>query len=66
MTMDAKELKRWRARQGLSQAKLAAELGVHVMTVSKWEQGQRRIPPFLGLALEALKRKLEGQRRAGA
>jgi DNA-binding transcriptional regulator YiaG len=42
--MDADDLKAARAGLGLTQAQLAAELGVHAMTVSKWETGQRRIP----------------------
>jgi DNA-binding transcriptional regulator YiaG len=42
--MDADEMKAARARLGLTQAQLAAELGVHAMTVSKWETGQRSIP----------------------
>ena len=37
-------MKAARARLGLTQAQLAAELGVHAMTVSKWETGQRSIP----------------------
>ena len=42
--MDGDELKTARARLRLTQAQLAAELGVHAMTVSKWETGQRGIP----------------------
>jgi DNA-binding transcriptional regulator YiaG len=42
--MDADDLKAARAGLGLTQAQLAAELGVHAMTVSKWETGQRGIP----------------------
>jgi DNA-binding transcriptional regulator YiaG len=42
--MDADEMKAARARLGFTQAQLAAELGVHAMTVSKWETGQRSIP----------------------
>jgi DNA-binding transcriptional regulator YiaG len=42
--MDADEMKAARARLGLTQAQLATELGVHAMTVSKWETGQRSIP----------------------
>jgi transcriptional regulator with XRE-family HTH domain len=42
--MDGDELKAARARLGLTQAQVAIELGVHAMTVSKWETGQRGIP----------------------
>jgi transcriptional regulator with XRE-family HTH domain len=51
------ELIAWRKRNGFSQAMLAKALGVHVMTISKWERdinGKRGIPPFLHLALKAL------------
>ena len=36
--MRAAEVKRLRKRLGLSQAGLAEALGVHVMTVSRWER----------------------------
>jgi len=51
------ELKRWRHRIGCSQARLAGELGVDVMTVSRWERGVREIPSFLHLALGYLELK---------
>jgi len=51
------ELKRWRLRIGCSQAKLAGELGVDVMTVSRWERGVREISSFLHLALDYLELK---------
>lgn len=52
MTKD--ELKKWRADNGYSQAKLATTLGVASMTVTRWEMGIRSIPPYLHLALKAL------------
>jgi DNA-binding transcriptional regulator YiaG len=55
--MTPAELKQWRKQAGLSQAGLAALLGVVTMTVSRWELGRREIPSFLHLALEALERK---------
>ena len=55
MDMTPADLQSWRTINGYSQAKLAALLGVRVMTVSRWETGTiRSIPPFLYLALEAL------------
>ncbi|NTW16619.1 MAG: helix-turn-helix transcriptional regulator [Syntrophaceae bacterium] len=56
--MTRKELKKWRAEHGYSQAKLARALSVAVMTVSRWETGLRAIPSFLHLALRCL--ELEG------
>ena len=49
MTKD--DLKKWRGRNNYSQAKLAKDLGVAVMTVSRWETGNRTIPVYLKLAL---------------
>ena len=49
--MTSKELKEWRERNGLSQAKLARVLGVDVMTVSRWERAVMGIPPFMHFAL---------------
>ena len=49
--MTSKELKEWRERNGLSQAKLAGVLGVDVMTVSRWERGVIGIPPFMHFTL---------------
>ncbi|MGO9138365.1 MAG: helix-turn-helix domain-containing protein [Syntrophales bacterium] len=56
--MTTKELKKWRADNGYSQARLAKALDVAVMTVSRWETGLRSVPPFLHLALRCL--ELEG------
>lgn len=52
--MTPAELQTWRQKAALSQSGLAALLGVHVMTVSKWERGERAIPTFLHLALKQL------------
>ena len=53
--MTINELKKWRMENGYSQAKLANVLGVASMTVTRWEMGIRSIPPYLHLALKALK-----------
>lgn len=52
--MTPAELIAERERMGLTQARLAALLGVHLRTVSSWEQGRQAVPPFLRLALQAL------------
>ena len=59
MTPD--ELVAWRRRNGYSQAKMAETLGIHLMTVSKWERGKYKIPPFLRLALERLECQQGGE-----
>lgn len=56
MTPD--ELKTWRKQASLSQGNLAVLLGVDVITVSRWETGRRKIPPFLELALITLTEEL--------
>ena len=55
--MTGAELKVWRERRELQQSELAELLGVHAMTVSKWERGVQAIPPFMELALETLERR---------
>lgn len=52
--MTPKELVQWRDHYKVSQQGLADLLGVHSMTVSKWERGLTRIPAMVGLALETL------------
>lgn len=61
---------RLRERLGLSQSECAAVLGVHAMTVSKWERGvarpnehQRLLLRALGVAAEAGLRAPTGSRR---
>jgi DNA-binding transcriptional regulator YiaG len=66
MTPD--DLKKWRKRNGYSQARLAKVLGVITLTVSRWERGVREIPSFLHLALECLEmrggeKKVKGQKK---
>jgi DNA-binding XRE family transcriptional regulator len=52
--MDGNELKEWRRNQKLTQGALADLLGVHRVTIAKWEACDRGIPPFLPLALKSL------------
>ncbi len=42
--MNANEIKRARRRLSLSQVELAEKLGVHPMTVSRWERGVVAMP----------------------
>ena len=46
--MTAEELKEIRRRLGLTQKRLAAELGVDKMTVSRWERGLHAISDEYG------------------
>lgn len=51
------DLKTWRKRKGWSQVQLAEALGVHPMTISKWERGVVEPTPYLHLALERLEER---------
>lgn len=57
--MTPAELQQWRRQADLSQSDLAFLLGVHRFTISKWERGDREIPPYLHLALKALKERTD-------
>jgi len=52
--MKAAELKAWRAAHGISQRRLAAQLGVSYQSVQNWEYGVVDPPYMLHLALERL------------
>jgi len=53
------ELREWRERVGLTQAHLAARLGVSENTVARWERGELRIqhPAMVALALRWLEQE---------
>ena len=57
--MEGKELKNWRVKHNLTQLELAQHLKVKRETVTRWEIGMRKIPPFLFLALETISRNLK-------
>jgi transcriptional regulator with XRE-family HTH domain len=46
--MTGDQLKRARKALGIDQVNLAKRLGVHPMTVSKWERGSSPIPKATG------------------
>jgi len=55
--MTINELRKWREKNRYSQGDLAKDLGVTVITVSRWETGARSIPVFLHLALNWLEKE---------
>ena len=55
--MDSSNLKRRRDELGLTQAQLARELDVDVITISRWERGVHPIPRYIELALEAIEQR---------
>lgn len=52
--LSADEVRAERDARGLSQAEFARLLGVDVMTVSRWERGERTPPAMLPVALRSL------------
>jgi transcriptional regulator with XRE-family HTH domain len=56
--MTAEQLKRARKALGLEQVELAKRLGVHPMTVSKWERGITPIPKATGELVRLWAREL--------
>jgi len=44
------DLKAWRERLGLTQEKAAELLGVHRVTVARWESGACAMPKLIGMA----------------
>lgn len=47
-------IEQWRKDHNWTQAKLAEQLNVTVVTVSRWETEATPIPPYVHLALQAL------------
>jgi len=61
--MTAPQLKKLRARLGLDQVALARRLGVHPMTVSRWERGVIRIPKATAELLKIWAATKQGDQR---
>lgn len=57
--MEPEDLIAWRKARGLTQEQLADLLGITKSGICKWEVGDRKIPPFLPIALKCLKVKKE-------
>jgi len=54
------DLKAWRERLGLTQETAAELLGVHRVTIARWESGACAMPKLIGMAClnyELLKQK---------
>lgn len=61
--MDGTEFADIRWRLKLNQTALAGELGVHPVTVNKWEHGVRPVPRYIELAMRGLLCQQEHGRR---
>jgi len=55
--MEGSELKRRREAMGYSQGEMARLMGVHSMTLSKWERDVLPVPLYIELALKTLERE---------
>lgn len=63
MTPD--KFKRVRLALGLTQRELADQLGVHRVTVARWEVGERRIPEPVARLLERIRANARSRMRKG-
>ena len=52
-------IKDFRERQAMSQQQMAEVLGVHITTISRWENGHTIVSNLGGKRLDALRRRLE-------
>jgi len=58
------ELRAWRQTWNYAtQAELARALGLQPLAVTRWENGTRKMPTFLPLALETLARRRSADRQ---
>jgi len=64
--MTREELINWRKKHSLRQEDLAQVLGIARVSVTRWENGTRKIPPFLHWALESISRHLKGGGKGSA
>ena len=55
--MTPADLTAWRNRLGLSQSGAAARLNTPVDTYQNWEQGRRRIPGVVEVAMQAVSKE---------
>jgi DNA-binding XRE family transcriptional regulator len=62
-TVTKDEFKKLRAKAGHTQATLAAQMGVHPRTVTRWEIGEIIIPRIAELALRYLAERTKKNRR---
>jgi transcriptional regulator with XRE-family HTH domain len=61
--MEPDQLRDFRLKHKLTQAKLAELLMTTGNTVARWERGERAIPPYLALALQAIESELSKSKK---
>jgi transcriptional regulator with XRE-family HTH domain len=57
------ELQRIRAELGLTQEQFAAEVGVHRVSVTRWETGERAIPEPTARLIEKIRAERKRRKR---
>lgn len=60
--MKPNELKAWRKKNKISQAKLAKVLEIATLTISRWERGVYDIPPYMPFTLKGLTQSKKQQK----
>jgi len=58
------EFKKLRGSIGYSQARLSKEMDVTIRTITRWENGEVRIPKVVEIAIRAIVRGAKKKRRA--
>jgi transcriptional regulator with XRE-family HTH domain len=58
-----KELQHIRAELGLTQGQLAEEVGVHRVSVTRWETGERAIPEPTARLIEKIRSEKKHRKR---
>jgi transcriptional regulator with XRE-family HTH domain len=61
MSMTARDFKKQRLKKGYTQARLAREFDIDVITISRWERQVVSIPRLAELALMSLKPRRKGK-----
>lgn len=61
--MEPDQLRKFRTKYKLTQAKLAELLLTTGNTIARWERGERAIPPYLSLALKAIETELSKNKK---
>jgi DNA-binding transcriptional regulator YiaG len=59
------DLKQLRRRMGLTQGQLGELIGVHLVSISRWETGAVPIPKAIALLMRLLVKDAKGRTRKG-
>jgi DNA-binding XRE family transcriptional regulator len=65
INMTGDDIRKWRMKNGYTQGQLAEVLGIAALTISRWERGDRDIPPYLHITLKCIPKRGGEIRKAG-